>query len=448
MDNAFIQYWDECLNILDNQLSGVIYDVYVKSLIPVSFDGKIFAVSCNSSHAKSTINSRHAETIQNTLSKVIGQNIELKLYTEKEFQAFNEKQTKTEPSNKKEDNEQKKSGINSRYTFENFVRGKSNDFAYSAAEAIAKSPDNSPFNPLFLYGGVGLGKTHLMYAIANEIIDNNPDKKVLYFSSETFTNELIQSIREGKNQQFRDKYREIDALLIDDIQFLSDKEGTQEEFFHTFNALYNENKIIVISSDRPPKEIKILEERLRSRFSMGLTIDVKLPDFETRTAILSKKAEIEKIPISEDVTKYIAKNINSNIRDLEGALNRVHAYATLQNSEITIDIAETALKDLINESKTNEITIPYIQEIVANYFSLTKEQILGKTRSKNIALPRQIAMYLSRELVDASLPAIGSEFNRDHTTIIHGHEKIKKELNTNETLRAQVIELKKNIQGE
>ncbi len=448
MDNAFIQYWDECLNILDNQLSGVIYDVYVKSLIPISFDGTIFSVSCNSSHAKSTISSRHAETIKNSLSKVIGHNIELKLYTEKELQALSEKKPLGDDCSKKEKNEQKKSGINSRYTFENFVRGKSNDFAYSAAEAIAKSPDNSPFNPLFLYGGVGLGKTHLMYAIANEIIDNNPDKKVLYFSSETFTNELIQSIREGKNQQFRDKYREIDALLIDDIQFLSDKEGTQEEFFHTFNALYNENKIIVISSDRPPKEIQILEERLRSRFSMGLTIDVKLPDFETRTAILSKKAETENIPISEDVTKYIAKNINSNIRDLEGALTRVHAYATLQNSEITIDIAETALIDLINESKANEITIPYIQEIVANYFSLTKEQILGKTRSKNIALPRQIAMYLSREMVDASLPTIGGEFNRDHTTIIHGHEKIRKELEVNESLRMQIIDLKKNIKGE
>ncbi len=446
MDNAFIQYWDECLNILDNQLSGVIYDVYVKNLIPYSFDGSVFAVSCNSSHAKSTINSRHAQTIQNTLSKVIGQNIEFKIYTEKEIKAYNKKQSKTKPSNSKP--EQKRSGVNSRYTFDNFVRGKSNDFAYSAAEAIAKSPDNSPFNPLFLYGGVGLGKTHLMYAIANEIMANNPDKKVLYFSSETFTNELIQSIREGKNQQFRDKYREIDALLIDDIQFLSDKEGTQEEFFHTFNALYNENKIIVISSDRPPKEIQILEERLRSRFSMGLTIDVKLPDFETRTAILSKKADTENISISENVTKYIAKNINSNIRDLEGALTRVNAYATLQNSEITIDIAETALKDLINESKTNEITIPYIQEIVANYYGLTKEQILGKTRSKNIALPRQIAMYLSRELVDASLPTIGTEFNRDHTTIIHGHEKIKTELNTNDNLKMQILDLKKNIQGE
>ncbi len=447
MNNAFIQYWDECLQILDNHTNGVVYDVYIKSLIPVSFENNVFIVSCNSNHAKTTILSRYKNNIQATLCTVIGQDVEFELYTEKELAEMS-KNKKAPTNNEENKNQKKKSGVSSRYTFDNFVRGKSNDLAYSAAQAIAKSPDNSPFNPLFLYGGVGLGKTHLMYALANEIIKNSPNKKVLYFSSETFTNELIQSIREGKNQQFRDKYREIDALLIDDIQFLSDKEGTQEEFFHTFNALYNNNKIIVISSDRPPGEIKVLEERLRSRFSMGLTIDVQLPDFETRTAILSKKAELENINISEDVTKYIAKNISSNIRDLEGALTRVNAYATLQNSKITIDIAETALRDLINESKTDEITIPYIQEIIANYYDLTKEQILSKNRSKKIARPRQIAMYLSRELVDASLPAIGSEFNRDHTTIIHGHEKIKQELETNATLMSEIADLKKKIQGE
>lgn len=448
MDNAFIQYWEECLNILDNQISRVVYDVYIKTLIPVSFENNNFTVICNTNYYKTTITSRYGQTIENTLSKVIGQNVKFVIFTDKEFETLEQKTQPAKESQKVQTNDQKKSGINARYTFESFVRGKSNDLAYSAAEAIAKSPDNSPFNPLFLYGGVGLGKTHLMYAIANEIMENNPDKKVLYFSSETFTNELIQSIREGKNQQFRDKYREIDALLIDDIQFLSDKEGTQEEFFHTFNALYNNNKIIVISSDRPPKEIKILEERLRSRFSMGLTIDVKLPDFETRTAILSKKAEVENIKISEDVTKYIAKNINSNIRDLEGALTRVHAYAMLQKSEITINIAETALRDLINESKNDEITVSYIQEIVANFYGISKEQMLSNNRSKQVALPRQIAMFLSEQLVDASLPDIGAEFKRNHTTIIHGRDKIKDDLVTNDTLAFEVSELKKKIQGE
>ncbi len=318
--------------------------------------------------------------------------------------------------------------LNPKYTFDSFVIGNSNRFAHAASLAVAESPAKA-YNPLFIYGGVGLGKTHLMHAIGHYILNNNPKSQVVYVSSEKFTNELINSIKDDKNVEFRNKYRNIDILLVDDIQFIAGKERTQEEFFHTFNALYEANKQIIISSDRPPKEIPTLEDRLRSRFEWGLIADIQAPDFETRMAILKKKADVEKLNIPNEVMVYIATKIKSNIRELEGALIRIVAFSSLTNKEISVDLASEALKDIISSKQTRQVTIDIIQEVVANYYNLKIEDLKSARRTRNIAFPRQIAMYLSRKLTDMSLPKIGEEFGgRDHTTVIHAYEKISNNL--------------------
>ena len=288
-----------------------------------------------------------------------------------------------------------------------------------------------------------------MHSIAHYILEQKPSTKVLYVSSETFTNELINSIRYDKNEEFRNKYRNIDVLLIDDIQFIAQKESTQEEFFHTFNTLHESNKQIIISSDRPPKEIKTLEDRLRSRFEWGLIADIQPPDFETRMAILRKKADTENLIIPDEVTAFIAKSIVSNIRELEGALTRISAYASLTNQEITLELAENALKDIFNEKSAIQITPELIQDIVASYYNITPEDIRGSKKPKNIAYPRQIAMYLSRKILDISLPKIGEQFGgRDHTTVIHACSKIEKELEKDQSLQKTIFELEKRIKGQ
>lgn len=305
------------------------------------------------------------------------------------------------------------------------------------AEAPAKA-----YNPLFIYGGVGLGKTHLMHAIGHYVIQHNPSAKVVYLSSEKFTNEFINSIRDNKTVEFRNKYRSVDVLLIDDIQFLAGKEQTQEEFFHTFNALHEESKQIVISSDRPPKEIPTLEDRLRSRFEWGLITDIQPPDLETRIAILRKKAKAENLDIPNEVMIYIANQIDSNIRELEGALIRVVAYSSLINRDIDTQLAAEALKDIIPSSRPRVITIIDIQRAVGEEFNLKLEDFKAKKRTKSVAFPRQIAMYLSRELTDASLPKIGDEFGgRDHTTVIHAHEKISRALATDPQMQVTIQSL-------
>ena len=328
-----------------------------------------------------------------------------------------------------------------KYTFDTFVIGNSNRFAHAACVAVAESPAKA-YNPLFLYGGVGLGKTHLMHAIGHHIIDENKDIKVVYVSSEKFTNELINSIKDDKNEEFRNKYRNIDILLIDDIQFIAGKERTQEEFFHTFNSLHEANKQIIISSDRPPKEIPTLEDRLRSRFEMGLITDIQAPDFETRIAILRKKAQIENINVSNDVMSYIATNIKSNIRELEGALTRVVAYSSLTNKEISIDLAMEALKDIVMNHDIKDVSIKKIKDAISSMFGISIEDIDSKKRTRSIAYPRQIAMYLSRELTDLSLPKIGQEFGgRDHTTVLHAYDKISLAIKNNEDTKKIVDKL-------
>lgn len=319
------------------------------------------------------------------------------------------------------------------YTFDSFIVGENNRLAHAASLAVSEAP-GEVYNPLFIYGGVGLGKTHLMHSIGNHILEKDDSKRILYVTSEKFTNELIESIRSGGSSnttpsEFRKKYRNIDVLLIDDIQFIIGKESTQEEFFHTFNELYQSKKQIIISSDKSPKEFTNLEERLRSRFEMGLTTDIQLPSYETRMAILRKKGETERLSVSDDVFSYIAENIKSNIRELEGALNKVTAYARLFKREINIELAEEALKDIISPNSNHEINIDVIIDVVAEHFDITRDDIISKAKTKNIAYPRQICMYLSKTLTDLTFADIGKKLgNRDHSTVMHGSDKIFKDL--------------------
>ena len=339
--------------------------------------------------------------------------------------------------------------LNPKYTFDAFVVGANNNLAHAASLAVAESPGEI-YNPLFIYGGVGLGKTHLMQSIANFILKNNPKAKILYVTSEKFTNELIDAIRNKNNistTEFREKYRNNDVLLIDDIQFIIGKESTQEEFFHTFNALHEAKKQIIISSDKPPKEIETLEERLRSRFEWGLTVDIQSPDYETRMAILRKKEEMEGYNIDNEVIKYIATNIKSNIRELEGALTKIVALSKLEkNREINIALAEKALKDIIAPGDKKEVTPEFIIEVVADHFNLTPLDIISQRRNKEIVYPRQIAMYLCRNMTDTGLQNIGKSLGgRDHTTILHGIDKIAADLEGNPTLQNTIDILKKKI---
>lgn len=335
--------------------------------------------------------------------------------------------------------------LNSNYIFEDFVVGSNNRFAHAASVAVAQMPGRS-YNPLFIYGGVGLGKTHLMQAIGHYVRQKNPASKVLYVSSETFTNDFINSIQSGKNNSFRERYRSVDVLLIDDIQFIAKKEQTQEEFFHTFNELYNNNKQIVLTCDRSPKEMKSLEERLRSRFEWGLITDITPPDYETRIAILKKKAERDRKEIPDEVTEYIAKHIKNNIRELEGALTKVSSFASLVNQTVTLELCVEALRDLIDNSLPKIIDHNVIRQIICETYDLTEKELDSPKRTKKIAYPRQIAMYLVREMTDYSLPKIGEIFgNRDHSTVVHACDKITKEIQTRSDTKEMIENLKKRL---
>ena len=341
-----------------------------------------------------------------------------------------------------------KANLNPKYTFDTFVVGNNNKFAHAAALAVAESPGKM-YNPLFIHGGAGLGKTHLMHSIAHFVLHENPEKKVLYVTSETFTNELIESIRNGNNTamtKFREKYRNVDVLLIDDIQFIIGKEATQEEFFHTFNDLHGNKKQIIISSDKPPKDIETLEARLRSRFEWGLIADISSPDFETRMAILHKKEENDGYNIDNDVIEYIATHIKSNIRELEGALNKLVALSNLENREITVKLAEEALKDIVSPDEKKEITPALIISVVAEHFHISVDDIKSNKRNSEVVFPRQIAMYLCSNMTSVGLKKIGAEMGgRDHPTVLHGSRKIASDLKTSETVKNTVEIIKKKI---
>lgn len=337
------------------------------------------------------------------------------------------------------------SALNDKYTFDTFVIGKGNQMAHAAALVVAEEP-GTIYNPLFFYGGVGLGKTHLMHAVGHQYLQIHPDAKVKYVTSENFANDFINSIQNRTQESFRQEYRNVDLLLVDDIQFFADKEGTQEEFFHTFNALYDDRKQIVLTSDRLPNEIPKLQERLVSRFAWGLSVDITPPDLETRIAILRKKAIAEGLEIPNDTLSYIAGQIDSNIRELEGALVRVQAYSAIQQNDITTSLAADALKSMIKEDKKQNVSIASIQQKVSKYYQTTVAELKGKKRVRAIVLPRQIAMYLSRELTNSSLPKIGKEFGgKDHTTVLHAHEKIEKQMDEDTELRAEIEEIRKSF---
>ena len=449
--NNIKDYWNEALKIIEEESSSLVsFETWIVPLIPLKIENNDFILQISDSFYKDMIEKRYIALIKNSIKKVTSKEYNIIIFTEEELKDKNSSNTSKIIKNFKifsDDNFDNLANLNPRYVFSSFVVGNSNRMAHAASLAVAESPAKA-YNPLFLYGGVGLGKTHLMHSIGHYILEHNSSKKVLYASSETFTNELINSIKNNKNEEFRNKYRNIDVLLIDDIQFISQKESTQEEFFHTFNTLHESNKQIIISSDRPPKEIKTLEDRLRSRFEWGLIADIQPPDYETRIAILQKKADTDNLTVPNDVMSFIAKYIVSNIRELEGALTRIVAYASLTSQKITIELAENALKDIFNEKTSIKITPTLIQDVVANYYNIRIEDIIGSKKPKKIAYPRQIAMYLSRKILDISLPKIGEQFGgRDHSTVIHACTKIEKELEKDQLLQKTILELEKRIKN-
>ena len=438
------ELWQKSLEILRQEIAPVSFETWIVPIKPIAVSNSTVILKIDDSFIKNTVETKYYNLIENTIKHLMGSNYKIAI-TETENINTEEKAQSNKPEKQKSEFE---SNLNPKYVFSTFVVGNSNRLAHAAALAVAESPATA-YNPFFLYGGVGLGKTHLMHSIAHYILENNPNAKVLYVSCEKFTNELINSIRDDKNEEFRRKYRNIDVLLIDDIQFISQKERTQEEFFHTFNALYDAHKQIIISSDRPPKEIKTLEERLRSRFEWGLIADINPPDYETRIAILKKKAENDNIVVNDEVYEYIAKNIVSNIRELEGALTRVVAYSQLTQEKISKSLAENALKDIFSDQAAIEVTPDRIQEVVAAYYNIRPEDITGSKRSSNIAYPRQIAMYLTRRMLDISLPKIGESLGgRDHTTVIHAINKIDDNLKKDKNLQSVIFELENRIKGE
>lgn len=447
------EIWDKVLEIAQERISNTSYQTFIKDtqLYSLKNDEAIILVSLPFN--ASWLNQRYSEIMQAIIYDVIGYEVKPHFISEDELASYNNVNTKKvqEPQVQHSSIDDKtwgKEQFNMHNTFDTFVIGPGNRFPHAASLAVAEAPAEA-YNPLFIYGGVGLGKTHLMHAIGHHVLSNKPNAKVIYTSSEKFTNEFIKSIRDNETEAFREKYRKIDVLLIDDIQFIQNKEQTQEEFFHTFNELHQNNKQIVISSDRPPKEIAKLEDRLRSRFEWGLIVDITPPDYETRMAILQKKIEEENLDIPPEALNYIANQIQSNIRELEGALTRLLAYSKLQGKPITTELTAEALKDIIQSPKSKKITIQDIQKVVGQYYSVRIEDFSAKKRTKSIAYPRQIAMYLSRELTDFSLPKIGEEFGgRDHTTVIHAHEKIANDIKSDPTFKQEVENLEKEIRNQ
>lgn len=443
MNTSVSTLWQRVLDLLKNELTEISFNTWIKTISPISFNSNTLELGVPTDFNKGIIESRYMPLILNAVKQVTSK--EINIVIKVPSQEPQKKETVNEDTGYSEDVQN--SVLNPKYTFDTFVIGNGNRLAHAASVAVAEAPAKA-YNPLFLYGGVGLGKTHLMHAIGHYILSQNPKSKVLYVSSEKFTNELINAIKDDRNEEFRSKYRNIDVLLIDDIQFIGGKERTQEEFFHTFNALYEANKQIIISSDRPPKEINTLEDRLRSRFEWGLTADIQSPDLETRIAILQKKAQLEKLNVPNEVLVFIADKVVSNIRELEGALNRVIAYSSLTETEISVDLCSEALKELLSTSSNKIISTDYIIDIVARYYDLRPEEFKSQKRNRSISYPRQIAMYLCRDIIGMSLPKIGLEFGgRDHTTVIHAITKIEEDIASNMEIKRTVEELKRNITG-
>ena len=431
--------------VLKPELTQISYETWILPLDIRSIEGNHIVFTTTSEFQQDFIENKYRNLIFNTLRFITNKEWTFSVVDiSKEESAEGTKEIITNNSNVSlAEIESNKSTLNPKYTFETFVVGNNNRFAHAAALAVGNEPSNS-YNPLFLYGGVGLGKTHLMHAIGNRILENNRNANVLYVTSEKFTNQLINAIKDNKNEFFRNKYRTIDVLLIDDIQFIAGKERVQEEFFHTFNALYEEGKQIIISSDKPPRDIQFLEDRLKSRFEWGLLADISCPDYETRLAILRKKAQLDNILIDDEILSNIATRIDSNIRELEGTLNKLIAKASLTNSPITMEMAERAINDIVSQQE-KVISSEYIQDVVGKYFNINPKDLKGSKRSNDITFPRQIAMYLCRNVANMSLPQIGKDFGkRDHTTVMHACSKIEKEIKEKSNTKL-IVESVKNI---
>ena len=432
--------WDLIKETLKTEydLSEISYNTWVKPLRFHSVDHDVVTIMIPSdqAHALKYISSKYKSYFQVTVSEMFNHTYDIEFILEKDA----DDEMMSAPGNVYNINYEN-ANLNSKYRFDTFVVGGNNKFAHSASLAVAESPGVA-YNPLYLYGGAGLGKTHLMHSIGHFILEHNPDMKVLYVTSEQFTNEVIESIRSGnasKMTKLREKYRTVDVLLIDDVQFIIGKESTQEEFFHTFNVLHSAGKQIILSSDKPPKEMETLEERFRSRFEWGLIADIQPPDYETRMAILKKNAENYNKEINEEIFQYIATNIKSNIRELEGAFNKVISYSKLNKVEINLNSVQEALKDIISPNEKKQITSGLIVEVVAEHFGITPEDIMSKRRNTEYVLPRQICMYLCRKYTDDSLQSIGKAVGKkDHTTVIHGIEKITEDIEKNDELKGKI----------
>lgn len=423
--------WNKILDSLEGKISSQVFNGIKNNTEALALRETELILLTENAFIKEIIEKSQINNINEAINNVLSKDLQLVV-----IESLDEM---TKRENKVTNANAVKSNLNPRYTFESFVIGNSNRFAHAACVAVAESPAKA-YNPLFLYGGVGLGKTHLMHAIGHQISKNTPDSKIIYLSSETFMNEMINSIKDDTNEAFRNKYRNVDVLLIDDIQFIQDKESTQEEFFHTFNALHNANKQIIISSDRPPKEITTLEDRLRSRFEMGLITDIQPPDYETRIAILRKKSQEDNKNVPDEVIEYVAKNINSNIRELEGAITRISAYADLNKKPITLSVAEDALHTLLSGKEKKNISVDDVKNKVAQYYGIEVEELGLKKRTNEIAYPRQVAMYICRVVIpDIPLSTVGKHFgNRDHTTVMHAEKKISKEIKQNREVKERI----------
>lgn len=440
------EIWSASLSYIRNEINSVVgFNTYIKDINPVSFDGETFIIGVSTSICKNMIELRYTDTIKKSISKITAAPVKLRIVLNGEYFPEEEAQAQEEPDLKES---AVKSNLNPRYTFDNFVVGTSNEYATAIAMSTAKYPGQEKNNPLFLYGNSGLGKTHLMQAIGNEILKNSPDMKVVYVTSERFTNEMIESLHVKDMGSFRQLYRNVDVLLIDDIQFIENKQGIQEEFFHTFNDLYLNNKQIVLTSDRMPKDLVTIEERLKTRFEWGLNIDIIRPDYETRVAILKKKAESQHVYISEDVLSYIAERIDSNVRELEGALLKIISYAGIKHCDVNMQIAEIAIASILPDDGIIKITPQKIIESICSYYNINEDELLGKSKQKNVALPRQIAMYLCKTLTNLNFVMIAKALgNRDRTTVMYGVDKIMESIKTDSILKADVDAITKDIQS-
>ena len=454
MSNIIIEKWDEILETMKKEydISDVSFNTWLKPLKVHDIKEDTLTILATDEIHASYIEKKYSKQFTVTIGEITGISYQLHFIKPDDILRA-EKNASEVGKGAAAFSEDLNSNIltanlNPRYTFDTFVVGTNNSFAHAASLAVAESPGEI-YNPLFIYGGVGLGKTHLMHSIAHFILERNPRTRVLYVTSEKFTNEIIDAIRKKDDIstiQFREKYRNVDVLLIDDIQFIIGKEATQEEFFHTFNALHESKKQIIISSDKPPKDIETLEERLRSRFEWGLTVDIQSPNYETRMAILHKKAELENYRIDNEIIEYIANNIKSNIRELEGALTKIHAYSSLSSQKLTVELAEEVLKDSISLNEAQEVTPDLVLKVVAEHFGITPADIISQKRIKELVYPRQIVMYLCRSFIDMPLKQIGLLLGRrNHSTIINGCKKIDKDLKTNESTRNTIDVLKKKI---